>query len=285
MRPSFQRASFAVTSVVLGVLFLTACGNSSAASTSTTPANTPIPTNGITIDATTKLFTPFVTVVEANTTVTITNSDTVAHNLTSVPVADPTAASFVNPDAAINQTVQGGAKTTLTFTKVGLYDLYDATQATIDPTYHRVAPHKGTAGFPFAAEAVIWVKGTSAGLPTTTKNSVLVGKDAFELDFVAVHTGGTGVWHNYDTDLHYVSLAPSFAGLNPAKVGDNINKVLGTDDAPPTGGNTTLTFATPGLYYYFCSSHADFDTTLNRAKAHTDASIYPIPMEGFVLVG
>jgi plastocyanin len=284
MHPSFRRMGIAFSGIVLCATLLTACGSTN--STSNAVATTPTPINGtIIIDAETQLFMPFITVVDVNAQVTFTNNDTTAHDVKSVPLADPSQANFLNPTGSINQTVQGGATKKLTFTKPGLYDLYDDTQATIDKTYHRVAANKNAAGFPYAAEAVIWVKGTITGLPKTTKNSIIAANDAFQFDFVAVATNGTGIWHNFDVDAHYVSITPSFAGLNPAKVGDNVNRVLGTDGAPPKGADLSLTFTTPGLYYYYCAAHANFDTTLNRVNAHYDTSIFPLVMEGFVLVG
>ena len=282
MHPSLRRIGIALSGIALCTTLLAACDTTSSASTS--PANTPFPANTIAIDAGTQLFFPFITVIDADTTLTFANNDTAVHDVKSVPVADPSEASFVNPSGVINQTLPGGSQLRLTFTKPGLYDLYDDTQATIDKTYHRVSANKDSAGFPYAPEAVIWVKGAVSDLPMTTKNSVIAGNDAFQLDFLAVKAGGMGMWHNYDSDPHYVNIAPSFAGLNPAKIGDGINEILGTADAPPDGSTKMLTFTTPGLYYYYCSAHADFDTTLNRAKAHNNASIFPMVMEGFVLV-
>jgi len=61
-------------------------------------------------------------------------------------------------------------------------------------------------------------------------------------------------------------------------------QIPGTTNAPPNGGTAAFTFHTPGLYYYFCAEHADINSTWHRASAHKDASEYPMPMEGFVLV-
>ena len=286
MRVSFRRGGIAVTGMALCAIVLAACGSTTSINNASLPPTlTPAPANSITLDEETKLFRPFITVVDANTRVTFINADTTTHNLKSVPITDPSEAAFVNPIKVANQVISGGTTKSLTFTRPGLYDLYDDTQATIDTTYDRVAPNKDAAGFPYAAEAIIWVKGTVAGLPKASKNTVIAGNDIFGLDFVAVQTGGSIVWHDFDTDIHFVTMGPSFSGLNPAKIGDGVNKVLGTVDAPPKGGDITLTFPTAGLYYYYCPAHADFDTFLNRAKSHGDASLFPIPMDGFVLVG
>jgi hypothetical protein len=45
-----------------------------------------------------------------------------------------------------------------------------------------------------------------------------------------------------------------------------------------------MVFSDPGLYYYYCSAHASINARWHRAVANTDASEFPIPMEGFILV-
>lgn len=291
MHRNFYRPNWRVTAFAAVLLLLTACDTGvGATSTSVTPPPAPTtpPTPQITIDATTRLFIPFITVVDPTTegtTVTFVNNDTVPHDVRTVPLADPTEAAFVNVSGRIAKTIPAGGNVTLSLTKPGIYDLYDDTQATIDPHWKRVRAKANTAGFPYAAEAVIWVKGTIAGLPKTTQNGVTAGNDDFMHDFVALAAGGKATWHDYDTDKHYVTDPGTFGpNINPTKFGDGLNVIKGTVDAPPDGGNMTLTFTTPGLYYYFCTAHADFDPYLQRDRAHPDSSIFPMPMEGFVLV-
>jgi plastocyanin len=238
----------------------------------------------ITLDATTKLFTPFITTISAGTTVDFTNADSVPHDVKSVPTEDPQAeSSFVNL-ITIDQSLAAGQTFAQTFTAPGLYDVYDDTQATIDPIYHRVMANKDNPGFPFAPEAVIWVKGGIAGFIPSNKNTVISGQDDFQYKFNAVQSGSPVTWHNYDSDDHYVTDPGAFRTVNPADFGDGTNDINGTVNAPPMGGDVTLTFYVPGLYYYYCTAHADFDPALDRAKPHDDASIYPEVMEGFVLV-
>ena len=285
MRTTFQRLGSAFVGMAVCATFLAACGSSNSANSNVgglTP--TPLPPNTVVIDGNSGLFMPFISVIASNSTLTFTNLDTVAHDIKTVPVADKSEAAFVNLGAPVSKAVNGGQSTTLTFTQPGIYDFYDDTQATIDPTYHRVSANKNAAGFPYAPEAVVWVKGSINDLPAKALNSVIAGNDAFQLDFVAVKQGGTVSWHNYDSDPHYVTQPTSFDGLNPSQIGDGANKLLGKTDAPPNGETKSYTFGTAGLYYYYCTAHADFDSTLNRAKAHDNASIFPIPMEGFVLV-
>ncbi len=96
-------------------------------------------------------------------------------------------------------------------------------------------------------------------------------------------TGGTVTWHNGDTDTHFIDAVYGWSRpINPIDIGPN--QIKGTDEAPPNGGSLTLHFATPGLYYYYCSSHAGVNRQWHRASAQEDASEAPIPMEGFVLV-
>ncbi|MBA3822780.1 MAG: hypothetical protein H0X24_02605 [Ktedonobacterales bacterium] len=274
MQSSAVRWLATFVGIVLGASLLGACGR---------PPMTVSPT--VTLDATTKLFLPFITAINPNTTVIFKNADAATHTLKTVPNADPTTVGgFLNP-GTITQSLNSGQQIGITFTTPGLYDLYDDTQATIDPTYHRVKANNGTVGFPYAPEAVVWVRGNPPGkVAPDTKNSVIAGVDGFQYQFTALQYHGTLTLHNYDTDKHYASDPGTFEGVNPTAIGNSVNVILGTDDAPPDGGDTPLTFYVPGLYYYYCTAHANFNTQLQRAIPHKDASLYPIVMESFVLV-
>ena len=121
------------------------------------------------------------------------------------------------------------------------------------------------------------------GLPSIATNLIPNGKDDFTTDLLAITVEGTVSWHNGVTDRHYIDAVYGWSrSINPVDIGPN--QVKGTDDAPPNGGTIAIHFTMPGLYYYYCSAHADVNLQWHRAAAHTDASEAPIPMEGFVLV-
>lgn len=52
----------------------------------------------------------------------------------------------------------------------------------------------------------------------------------------------------------------------------------------PGGETITIIFSKPGLYYYYCANHALVNKDWHRVQAFKQASEYPIPMEGFILV-
>jgi plastocyanin len=189
---------------------------------------------------------------------------------------------FLNPQA-FSLTAAAGQKVSFTFTEPGLYDYFDNTQARWDDKDQRVKAHTGVPNFPLAMEGIIWVQGHISGLPSSETNIIPKGEDDFTTDFIAITRGGTVSWHNSDTDKHFVALVYGWsAPINAADIGPS--QIKGTEDAPPSGGSTSIKFNTPGLYYYYCSAHADVNLTWHRAQAHKDASEAPIPMEGFVLV-
>jgi len=277
MTIAHRRLSAVCSLLALVGIVLAGCGGS----TNSTPAAVQ---PEITIQ-TGQSFAPFILTIQPNSTVKFTNKDTAAHNIKSTPATDP---AYLNLDP-INLTVAAGASQTQKFTKPGVYDYYDDALGTWDTTDSRVKANDGIPTFPEAVEGIIYVQGNISGLPATATNSVISGKDDFEKDFVAISKGGTVSWHNNDTDKHYVQEATGWTGqINPAKIA--LLTIKGTADAAPDGETQTHTFDTPGLYYYFCTAHADVDTTNHRVKSHgmtatqTAASEYPIPMEGFVLV-
>ena len=268
--------SFTLATAVLGATLLVGCG--SASSSGRKPIPTALREAFVTLPRGEEVFSPFILAVPPNTMVTWQNNDTRSHTI----MTTWDQSTFLNPQAFALQ-VAAGQHVSFPFTKPGLYDYFDRTQAIWDKTDERVAARSGVPNFPLSMEGIIWVQGPVSGLPSSVTNTIPRGKDDFTTDFLAITQGGTVSWHNADTDKHFIDPVYGWAApINPADLENH--PVKGTDDAPPNGGTITVTFATPGLYYYYCSAHADVNLQWHRAAAHQDASEAPIPMEGFVLV-
>ncbi|HEX6121556.1 MAG TPA: plastocyanin/azurin family copper-binding protein [Ktedonobacterales bacterium] len=262
-----MRSTAWLLALAVGIALLAGCSAASARVDSVT----------ITIAKGGGQFAPYIQPVEPNSQVTWRNADTVAHTITTTP--DQSA--FLNP-AKITLTIPAGGSASLTLSKPGLYDYYEPNAAQWSGADHRVRANANAPGFPLAMEGVIWVEGKIAGLPSSATNPI-PGKDLFTSQFLAIPSGGTIYWYNADTDAHTITQAPGWpAPINPASF-DSFD-IKGTEDAPPNGETHSLTFDTPGLYYYYCSAHARIVAASHRAAPIQDASAYPIAMEGFILV-
>jgi plastocyanin len=224
-----------------------------------------------------EVFDPFIQTVQVGSTVIWQNQDSVAHTLTTTWDHS----GFLNPEP-FSLVVSANASAHFTFTTVGIYDYFDTGAATWDKTTHRVAANKGVPNFPLAMEGIIWVQGPMSSVSSTAAQVIPNGADDFMTDFLAIAQGGSVSWHNGDTDTHFVALVPQWsAPINPVNIG--VITIAGTTTVQG-GGTQVMIFNKPGLYYYYCPSHAAINTQWRRAQAHTDASIYPMPMEGFILV-
>jgi plastocyanin len=277
----FRRQSLALTIMLLLATLLAACGSLSISGTTDTsrPPRPAQPHSIVTIPRGQDLFDPFIVAVRPGTMVTWQNQDKVAHNI----MTTWDHSSFLNPEP-FSLMVAPGQKAAFTFKTPGIYDYFDSSQARWNTTDHRVAAHKGVPNFPLAMEGVIWVQGAIKGLPATASNIIPNGKDEFSTDFIAIARNGAISWHNRDTDTHFVSLVPGWpAPINDGPFGSV--EIKGSQASPPNGGTSVVRLHTAGLYYYYCAAHAAINTTWHRAQAQQDASEYPIPMEGFILVG
>ncbi len=224
------------------------------------------------------MFTPFILVVAPGTAVMWHNSDPVAHTVATTPEST----AYLNT-LTVNQSIPAGGMASITFSQPGLYHYYDPTVSDWNADFGRVAPRQGEPHFPMPMEGMIYVTGTISQLPAHAANSVIYLHDRIATNILAVRTGGTVSWHNYDTDPHFLLPVLGWdAPVNPVDIG--INNLLGADAAPPDGETRTITFSTHGLYYYYCQTHAAVDPIYLRAVARQMASEYPIPMEGWVLV-
>ena len=232
----------------------------------------------VTIPAGQDVFDPYIMPVQSGEPVTWHNADGVAHTLTTVPQQS----NFLNP-ITFALTLAPGQTASVTLTRPGIYYYYDTTEGSWDVTAHRVLPNQGLPRYPMSMEGIIWVQGAIPGLPAHVANSVVHLHDQIAQFIVAVRTGGTVSWQNFDTDAHFFQTVLGWdAPINPVEVG--IYNLLGEDAMPPLGQTRSLTFDKPGLYYYFCFTHATVDPVLLRVYARPIASEYPIAMDGFVLV-
>jgi plastocyanin len=274
----FKRLSYTLAVVVFEATLLVACSSAASNGTTTRSNNTTPHTASVSIPKGQQLFVPFILVVQPNTVVTWQNSDTVSHTI----MTTWDQSTFLNPQA-FSLVATAGQKASFTFTRPGVYDYFDNTHAKWIDGDQRVRANTGVPNFPLAMEGIVWVQGHIPDLPSSATNVIPKGKDDFATDFIAIRSGSRVTWHNGDTDKHSISLVYGWsAPINAADLGPY--QINGTESAPPSGGSTTVTFTTPGLYYYYCSVHADVNTIWHRVQAHKDASEAPIPMEGFVLV-
>jgi plastocyanin len=260
--------------VIVGFGILTSCGDRpvSVQQQGAEVANT------VTIPHGEDIFDPFILPVQPSVTMTWHNADTVAHTMVTTPEQN----AFLNPQT-FSLNVAPGQDATLTLTKPGVYYYYDQNEGSWSASYQRVMPNKGLPKYPIAMEGIIWVQGSIPNLPASVQNSVVHLRDEIATFVVAVRTGGTVSWQNHDTDPHYFMTVLGWdAPINPVEVG--LDNLLGEDAMPPDGQTKSITFTKPGLYYYFCFTHATVDPVLLRVYARPMASEYPIAMEGFVLV-
>ena len=238
---------------------------------------TTLPPALITMPRAQDLFEPFILPVALHETVTWRNDDTVTHSFTTTPDAS----NFLNPQS-FSFHVAAGKSITFTFTHPGLYHYYEKTLGTWNTTFSRVVANKGVPRYPLAMDGIIWVQGNISGLPAAALNHVPLNHDEFAYEFIAIRQSSSVIWHNFDTDPHFIGFAAGWnAPINPIDPG--LFRLPGTD-AQPGGGSVTVTFDTPGLYYYYCRNHDHFDPSTYRALVLTKASEFPLPMEGFVLV-
>ncbi|MDI3299295.1 MAG: cupredoxin domain-containing protein [Bacillota bacterium] len=111
---------------------------------------------------------------------------------------------------------------------------------------------------------------TGAGAAPKTISVTVPGEDYFDPFIVTANAGDTVQWTNKDSDAHAVVSVPDA----PASIMLTL----------PANQSASFKFDKAGVYNYYCNVHADYDTSMKRVKAHTDSSVFPVAMEGFVVV-
>jgi len=113
----------------------------------------------------------------------------------------------------------------------------------------------------------VWTPYTPVQAAGTT---VTIPGDSYLPVAIMVEAGETVTWVNKDSDPHVTA------------------SVLGTPESfiLPTaaGKSSSFKFTKPGVYPYYCLDHAAYDPKLHRAVARKEADLYPISMEGLIVV-
>ena len=266
--------------LVLGILSIVVagCGATNNTDKIMTLAQLQPPANVVVIPQGSDVFAPFIVPIQPQTTVFWLNHDKVQHVITTTPEHQ----SFLNPESFSLQ-IDAGKTGSYTFTTPGIYHYYDNHFSTWNINQQRVTTEQASNMYPMTMEGVIWVEGPIPNLPAAAFNSVPNGHDRIVTNFLAIQKGGSVTWHNYDTDAHFFQPVLGWsAPINPVDIG--INDLRGSDMYPPDGESRSIAFNTPGLYYYYCFTHAEINPIYLRAYASKMASDFPLPMEGFVLV-
>ncbi len=224
-----------------------------------TPAATVRAAGTATVTMPADRFVPFAQTVNAGDTVTWQNKDTDLHTVVSVPG---------NAPEALNLTVKSGATGSFAFTKPGVYWYYCNVHAKWDAEKNQVEALPTVDNPAEPMEGAILVLG--AGQAAAPAQVVAPG-DLFNPVITTVTAGAAITWQNNDTDLHTVTSVPNNA---PAAI----------DLTVKAGASASMTFTTPGLYWYYCKVHATWDAEAGQVAANPTSDYPSEPMMGLVAV-
>jgi plastocyanin len=278
--------------LVAAPLLAAACASTPGSSPSPAPAYQP---TTVVVDVPgADYFSPWLVSVHAGDTVEWTNHDTDNHLVQAVideryNTAAP--GGFIGNALGTQHTPDGSAGTYRhTFTKPGYTFYFCAIHANVNTTTHEAEPHANASVYPAPMFGVVVVlpdtsatTQASSYAPATVKISVPT-QDYFTPWLTAIHVGDTVTWFNGDTDNHLVQ-APVDPATDSALHGKGIVQMIhGTKHLSegPEGYSQKIT--STGVLFYFCAMHASIDSKTNEPVAHPDASAFPSPMFGVIVV-
>jgi plastocyanin len=211
-------------------------------------------------------FSPFIVPARVGDTVTWTNLDTKPHTIVAAQ-----APRGVEPDP-FPLALAPRATRSVTFTTAGVYDLYDPHAALYNAKLGRVVARTGEAPYPIPMEQVVVVMGP--GFQPQPREAVTVTSpgDYFTPYITVVRQGGTVTFLNTDTDLHTVEAAPNSPDRFPAAL------------TLTSGRRVSVRMTRPGVYDYYCTVHATYSSRYGRVAAHRGTDVYPVDMEGIIVV-
>jgi plastocyanin len=202
-------------------------------------------------------FTPPAVMIDVGDSVVWSNKADEKHTVVTVPGS---------PEALLLPTYPGKT-VSFKFSKPGIYVYYGDEDAMFDPARRRVASKSDADFYPIAMEGIVVVRGP--GFAGTEAASINIQEGAYVPNVVVVQPGGKVTWTNADSSEHSVVLR---AGGEPGQL------------TIPPGQSQTAGFSKTGLYFFYSSRDADYNTKLALAEAKNGARTYPVAMQGYVVV-
>jgi plastocyanin len=218
--------------------------------------DTPVQAAGTTVMIPGDYYIPAAITIGVGQTVTWVNKDSDPH-VTTNGLGAPAPFTLVHPP---------GKSTSFTFTKPGVYVYYCLDHATYSPKLHRVVARKESDAFPVAMEGLIVVKGP--GFTGAQSATVNISGGAFAPDIPVVQAGGKVTWTNSGTDSHRVVVTG--AGVPRLDLA--------------AGKSQTVTFAKPGIYFFYDEGYATYKSKVGLATAKKGTPNFPVAMQGYVIV-
>lgn len=100
--------------------------------------------------------------------------------------------------------------------------------------------------------------------------TVVIPGDSYIPAAITIEAGQIVTWVNKDSDPHVTVTA---LGAPEAFTLPNF-----------PGKSASFKFTKPGVYVYYCLDHATYNARLRRAVARKEADLFPIAMEGLIVV-
>jgi plastocyanin len=263
--------------IVLSTLLLANCGNGVPATQVRTGGNPSVKptvaaagpavmdTEVISVPQT-DLFVPYIAVAEAGDTVTWVNNDTMLHTVVTGPtngVIDPVQFQLVLP---------AGQHAEITLRQPGIYYYYCGAHTALN-SQGRAAAFSSVRPYPLAMDGILYVRGPGmSGLSSATVT--LMQNNALTPWITVLNPGATLTWLNHTGQREDLRTTPGYGGLTPVPLAVTV----------PSGGSSSYTFTTPGVYDYYATAGATLDPTWLRPTARLGVPGYPVPMEGIVVV-
>jgi plastocyanin len=201
----------------------------------------------------------------------------------------------------VRESIAGGRKAVVGFTKPGVYLLYDASTTAFGTTkisgvgVDQVIAKPDSPYFPLPGYAVIAVLNPDGGGIAETKPEVVIPDTSMVfVPWVTVVRAGTPIlFRNADSDAHVVAPGPDAMMMHENGVAaspEHTKYDLQTMQAykplvlPGGGGSATLTLNKPGVYHYYCSIHAFFSAENSTYAPQKSFGGYPYVQDGLIVV-
>lgn len=230
-------------------------------------------------------FQPMILKLVAGETLPVTNQGSQALGLASAPGAPEPIKADIKP----------GEKKNLTWSRPGIYLLYDNQTTRFDSKVGQVVARKESPYFPLPAYAAVVVTDEhGGGIPFSEKALINIPDSymTFEPWALVVKAGTPIQFVNEDMDFHIAMPSAEPMLMPNPEAGRQGGHQLWMEqmesfapiNLPGNGGTEIVTLGSPGVYHYYCPVHAAYNATAGTYAPLKSFGGYPFIMDGLLVV-